>query len=246
MSWARASASSGKSPTWSAGQTTIPSSRGTTTPSNVITSAFPNVSATSSVTGAESGAPSDAATSGVAQTATPGTPTISPTTVGQPSARRHCGPWWLPARERSIATWAMAVRACPSDCAAASSAWNWGRVRTVASAGAEVVGDADGAPASVLAVGNDWAATIGAPAAEAISRTATNPNATTEAALRRFAFGLLIFFGLRASCGHAETCHAGVRFTTAGRISRPTNERARTCPLRDAPRTPVETETDFP
>ena len=101
MSCASASASSGKSPTWSAGQTTVPSSPGTTTPSKVMTSAFPNVSAKSSVTGAESGAPSDSATSGVAQTATPGTPTISPTTVGQPSARRHCGPWWLPARERT-------------------------------------------------------------------------------------------------------------------------------------------------
>ena len=70
MTCARASASSGKSPTWSAGQTTDPSSRGTTTPSNVMTSAFPNVSAKSSVTDVEPGAPSDAATSGEAQTAT--------------------------------------------------------------------------------------------------------------------------------------------------------------------------------
>src|SRR4051812_14362842 len=82
MTCASDPASRGKSPTWSASQTTVASSRGTTTPSNVMTSAFPNVSAKNSITGVEPVAPSDAATSGEAQTAMPGTPTISPTTVG--------------------------------------------------------------------------------------------------------------------------------------------------------------------
>src|SRR4051794_29766304 len=118
-----------------AGPTTVVASCERTSPSNVITSPPAKASANGWVlTSGGGGVPSDCATSGDGHTGRPGTPWISPTTVGQPSARRHWGPAWLTAFVVSSTTSAITVRCCPSVLAAMSWPRSSSSVRTWMSA----------------------------------------------------------------------------------------------------------------